>query len=93
MNMFKRKFKINIKKEFVRKRETYNNFNEFIIIIIEIDDAWYDFNLQKKFEKFEFKKAKLFQKKLIKYREKKNYQKTILWRWNRIDEVEFNKKI
>ena len=39
MNMFKRKFKINIKEELVRNGETYNNFNELIIIVIEIDDA------------------------------------------------------
>ena len=37
--MFKRKFKINIKKEFIRKKKTYNNFNEFIIIVIKINDA------------------------------------------------------
>ena len=39
MNMFKRRFKINIKKEFIRKKKMYENFNEFIIIVIEIDDA------------------------------------------------------
>ena len=39
MNMFKREFKINIKKELVRKKKTYENFNEFIIIVIKIDDA------------------------------------------------------
>ena len=39
MNIFKRGFKINIKKKFVRKEKTYNNFNEFIIIVIEINDA------------------------------------------------------
>ena len=37
--MFKREFKINIKKEFVRKKETYESLNEFIIIVIEINDA------------------------------------------------------
>ena len=39
MNMFKRKLKINIKEELVRKEKTYKIFNEFIIIVIEIDDA------------------------------------------------------
>ena len=37
--MFKRGFKINIKEKLVRKKETYNNFNELIIIVIEINDA------------------------------------------------------
>ena len=39
MNMFKRGFKINIKKKLIRKEKTYDNFNEFIIIVIEIDNA------------------------------------------------------
>ena len=39
MNMFKRKLKINIKKELVRKRKTYKILNELIIIVIEIDNA------------------------------------------------------
>ena len=36
--MFKRELKINIKKELVREEETYEIFNELIIIVIEIDD-------------------------------------------------------
>ena len=75
MNMFKREFKINIKKKLIRKKETYKNFNKFIIIVIEIDDAWYDFNLQKKFKKFELEKVEFFQEKLIKYREEKFIKK------------------
>ena len=71
MNMFKRGLKINIKEELVRKKKTYENLNEFIIIVIEIDDAWYDFNLQKKFEKNELERVELFQKELIKYREER----------------------
>ena len=71
MHMFKRELKVNIKEELVRKGETYKSFNELIIIAIEIDDAWYDFNLQKRFEKFEFERAKLFQEGLTKYREER----------------------
>ena len=75
MNMFKRKLKINIKKKLVRKRETYESLNELIIIVIEIDDAWYDFYLQKKFERLELKKVEFFQKELIKYREERFIKK------------------
>ena len=39
MNMFKRKFKINIKEKLVRKDETYTSFNKFIIIVIKINDV------------------------------------------------------
>ena len=39
MNMFKRGLKINIKEKLVRKDETYESLNEFIIIVIEINDA------------------------------------------------------
>ena len=71
MNIFKREFKVNIKKKLIRKKETYKSLNEFIVIVIEIDDAWYDFNLQKKFEKFEFERVELFQEGFIKYREER----------------------
>ena len=37
--MFKREFKINIKEELVRKKKTYESFNEFIIIVIKIEDV------------------------------------------------------
>ena len=39
INIFKKRFKTNVKKELVRKNETYNKFNEFIIIIIKINDV------------------------------------------------------
>ena len=37
--MFKRELKNNIKKQLIRKNETYKIFNKFIINVIEIDDA------------------------------------------------------
>ena len=71
MNMFKRKLKNNIKKELIRKNATYKILNNLIINVIKINNAWYDFNLQKRFEKFELEKVKLFQEERIKYRENK----------------------
>ena len=50
------------KKKLVRKSETYTNFNEFIIIVIEIDDVKYNFNLQREFKRIKFKKLNFFKK-------------------------------
>ena len=59
------------KKKLVCKKETYESLKKFIVIVIEINDAWYDFNLQRKVEKFELEKAKRFQKEFIKYCEER----------------------
>ena len=38
MNIFRRKFKTNVKEELVRKRITYKSFKKLIIVVIKIDD-------------------------------------------------------
>ena len=75
MNIFRREFKANVKKELVKKKIIYKSFKKFIIIVIKIDDDWYELNLQKKFEKFKNEKIKFIREKFIKYRENKFVKK------------------
>ena len=73
--MFERRLKSNIKKKFIKKKTTFKNFKKFIIVVIKIDDDWYELNLQKKFEKFKNEKIKFIREKLIKYRKNKFFKK------------------
>ena len=75
MNIFRRGLKANIKEKLVKKEVTYKSLKKLIIVVIKIDDDWYELNLQKKFEKFENEKIEFIRKKLIKYRKDKFIKK------------------
>ena len=60
-----------MKKKLVRTKVIFKNLKKFIIVVIKIDDDWYELNFQKKFEKFENEKIELIREELIKYRRDK----------------------
>ena len=92
MNMFRQELKANVKKEHVRKKVAYKSFKELIVVVIKIDDDWYELNLQKKFDKIWKRKSWTYSWRTNQVSRRQTHQKTISWRWDCVNEIEFHSK-